>query len=446
MEIYRVGGAVRDALLGKTPSDIDYVVTGATPKEMEDLGFELVGADFPVYLHPETKDEYALARIERKTGLKHTDFETVFDTSVTIQDDLMRRDLTINAIAVSEKDPTVIIDPYNGVKDIENKVLRHVSDAFREDPLRVLRLARFTAKFTDFTIAEETVEMVKKMVRNGELNHLSPDRIWLETKKAFLCEKPSNYIESLDKFDALSYVFPDILKMKGVPQSEEHHAEGDVYIHNQMVLDKASELSKNLNDRDKLLVRMGALFHDIGKAYTPFDLLYNPDGSMRGAHHGHDKLDLVTEKIKKASEVMRIPTDIIDFVIDVASQHQNIHRMKELSPSTVVQMFNEIGLKNNLNKNFKYVDNMLMACHADSLGRLKKKNGIISLPEQDYPQAQLFLKYVNKYLNTQQELAEWMEKYKIRNEKNPTGELIKTRVHAIRVGKIKQAKNEYLKP
>lgn len=446
MEIYRVGGAVRDQLLGKDPSDIDYAVTGATPEQMEKLGYTMVGADFPVFLHPETKDEYALARIERKTGKKHTDFESVFDTSVTIEDDLKRRDLTINAIAINDRDHSIIVDPFNGREDIKNKVLRHVSDAFREDPLRVLRLARFTAKFTDFTVADETVKMVREMVKNGELNHLSPDRIWMETKKAFLSEKPSNYIAALDNFGALQYVFPDILKMKGVPQRDDYHAEGDVFIHNQMVLDAASKLSENLKENDKLLVRFGAAFHDIGKAYTPYNLLYNDDGSVKGLHHGHDGLELVSEKIKAASKLIRMPSDVTQFIVDVASQHQNIHAMKELSPSKVVKIFDEIGLKNNINKNYSYISNLLMACHADSLGRKLKKDGVIIDPPTDYPQAQLFIKYANKYLNTQQELAEWMQKYKERNEKNPEGLLIKAKVTEIRVNEIKKIKKQNVKP
>ena len=447
MIIYKVGGAVRDQFLGKEPSDIDYVVTGATHEMMDNLGYKLVGLDFPVYLHPETQDEYALARIERKTGPKHTDFVSISDQSVTIEQDLLRRDLTINSIAMLLTDESVIIDPFNGRLDLENKVLRHTSDAFREDPLRVLRLARFTAKYVDFTVADETLSMVREMVSNGELRHLSKDRVWEETKKAFLCEKPSNYIDALDKFGALEYVFPDILKMKGVPQRADYHAEGDVFIHNQMVLEHASILSKDLKQEDKLLVRFGALFHDIGKAYTPFDLLYETDSNgkvtEKGFHFGHDKKDLVESKIKTAAEFMRMPNDYRDFAIDVAYVHQLVHDIKNISASKVVKMFNDLGLKNSLNKNLRYVENMMMSCHADSLGRLlTNKQGEIVLPPQDYPQQKIFLKYANEYLNTQVELKEWMEKYKIRNDKAPDGDLIKSTVTSIRVGKVKKAKKE----
>lgn len=449
MEIYRVGGSVRDQLLGKVPSDLDYVITGMTSEdiiEMEKQGYKQVGLDFPVYLHPETGDEYAIARIERKTGLKHTDFEMMFDSSVTIEEDLLRRDLTINAIAVSLKDESIIIDPYNGRDDIKNKVLRHVSDAFAEDPLRVLRLARFMAKFTDFTVADETLKMVRKMVRKGELNHLSPDRVWEETKKALLCEKPSRYIDALDAFGALEYVFPSVLKMKGIPQRADYHAEGDVYVHNQLVLDKASEISMHLKDNDKLLVRIGVLFHDIGKPYSSHDDLYNKDGTPKGNHHGHDKKELVEEKIKEAAAKIRMPNEYRDFAIDVAAQHQKIHALTDpkngLSGSKVVKMFDEIGLKNNLNKNLNYVENLLMACHADSLGRKLNLTGVIIEPPQDYPQAKWFLRYANEYLDTKKELAEWVEKYKQRNEKDPDGNMIKIRVVEIRVNKMNRAKKD----
>jgi tRNA nucleotidyltransferase (CCA-adding enzyme) len=454
MKVYKVGGAVRDQLLGKNPSDIDYVVTGATSEEMEKLGYTQVGLDFPVYLHPITKDEYALARIERKTGSKHTDFETFFDPSVKLEEDLSRRDLTINAMAelVSDenglvsREKVVMIDPFNGKKDLENRVLRHVSPAFREDPLRVLRLARFTAKYVDFTIAEETMDMVKKMVLNGELKHLSADRVWEETKKAFLCEKPSNYIDALDKFGALSYVFPDILKMKDVPQRADYHAEGDVFIHNQMVLDQACLLSKDLKENDKLLVRFGALFHDIGKAYTPYDLLYGKDEDgkviVKGNHFGHDQKEVVEEKIKEAAKFIRIPNDFRDFAIDVAYVHQLVHDIKNLSPSKVVKMFNDLGLKNSLNKNMRYIDNLMLACHADSLGRLLTKDNQIVLPPQDYPQKKVFLKYANEYLNTHEELQKWMVKYKERNDKQPSGDLIRSQMTQIRVNKVKKSKND----
>lgn len=440
MKKYIVGGAVRDKLLGKTPNDIDYVVVGATPEEMLAQGFEEVGADFPVFLHPVTRDEYALARTERKTGLGYTDFVTKFDKTITLEDDLMRRDLTVNAMAQDENG--VIIDPFGGQKDLKAKKLRHVSEAFKDDPLRILRVARFCAKMKGFTIADETKTMLQDMVVNGEIDYLKPERIWKEFEKAMVSDDPARFLEALDELGALKVILPEIHKMKGIPQRRDYHAEGDVYIHVLMVLREATELSKDLPDRDKMLVRMSALLHDIGKAYTPHHLLYDENGAEKGSHFGHDDEKLVTSKIKKISERMRMPKDIETFCIDVAMMHQRIHTISKMSPKGITKMFNELNIRQKAGpgNEDRYINNFLMSCYADSLGRKVLENGVVANPPVEYPQQDLFRKYFKEYSNCSTELQSWIKAYTERNEKAPAGELIKDNLHSIRVSKIGKVK------
>lgn len=440
MKKYIVGGAVRDKLLGKTPNDIDYVVVGATPEEMLAQGFEEVGADFPVFLHPVTRDEYALARTERKNGLGYTDFVTKFDKTITLEDDLMRRDLTVNAMAQDENG--VIIDPFGGQKDLKAKKLRHVSEAFKDDPLRILRVARFCAKMKGFTIADETKTMLQDMVENGEIDYLKPERIWKEFEKAMVSDDPARFLEALDELGALKVILPEIHKMKGIPQRRDYHAEGDVYIHVLMVLREATELSKDLHDRDKMLVRMSALLHDIGKAYTPHHLLYDENGAEKGSHFGHDDEKLVTSKIKKISERMRMPKDIETFCIDVAMMHQRIHTISKMSPKGVTKMFNELNIRQKAGpgNEERYISNFLMSCYADSLGRKVLENGVVANPPVEYPQQDLFRKYFKEYSNCSTELQSWIKAYTDRNDKAPAGELIKDNLHSIRVSKIGKVK------
>lgn len=440
MKKYIVGGAVRDKLLGKTPNDIDYVVVGATPEEMLAQGFEEVGADFPVFLHPVTRDEYALARTERKNGLGYTDFVTKFDKTITLEDDLMRRDLTVNAMAQDENG--VIIDPFGGQKDLKAKKLRHVSEAFKDDPLRILRVARFCAKMKGFTIADETKTMLQDMVENGEIDYLKPERIWKEFEKAMVSDDPARFLEALDELGALKVILPEIHKMKGIPQRRDYHAEGDVYIHVLMVLREATELSKDLHDRDKMLVRMSALLHDIGKAYTPHHLLYDENGAEKGSHFGHDDEKLVTSKIKKISERLRMPKDIETFCIDVAMMHQRIHTISKMSPKGVTKMFNELNIRQKAGpgNEERYISNFLMSCYADSLGRKVLENGVVANPPVEYPQQDLFRKYFKEYSNCSTELQSWIKAYTDRNDKAPAGELIKDNLHSIRVSKIGKVK------
>lgn len=440
MKKYIVGGAVRDKLLGKTPNDIDYVVVGSTPEEMLELGFEEVGADFPVFLHPITRDEYALARTERKNGLGYTDFVTKFDKTITLEDDLLRRDLTVNAMAQDENG--VIIDPFGGQKDLKAKKLRHVSEAFKDDPLRILRVARFCAKMKGFTMADETKTMLQDMVANGEIDHLKPERIWKEFEKAMVSDDPARFLEALDEVGALKVILPEIHKMKGIPQRRDYHAEGDVYIHVLMVLREATELSKDLPDRDKMLVRMSALLHDIGKAYTPAHLLYDEYGAEKGSHFGHDDEKLVTSKIQKISERMRMPKDIEGFCIDVAMMHQRVHTISKMSPKGITKMLNELNIRQKAGpgNEERYINNFLMSCYADSLGRKVLENDMVVDPPVEYPQQDLFRKYFKEYANCSTELQSWIKEYSARNDKAPQGELIKDKLHSIRVNKITQSK------
>ena len=440
MKKYIVGGAVRDKLLGKTPNDIDYVVVGSTPEEMLELGFEEVGADFPVFLHPITRDEYALARTERKTGLGYNDFETKADKTITLEEDLSRRDLTVNAMAMDENG--VLIDLFGGQKDLKNKQLRHVSPAFRDDPLRIIRIARFCAKMKGFTIAPETKTMLQEMVANGEIDHLKPERIWKDFEKAVVSDDPARFLEALDEVGALKVILPEIYKMKGIPQRADYHAEGDVYIHVLMVLREATELSKDLPDKDKLLVRMSALLHDIGKAYTPHHLLYDENGAEKGSHFGHDDEKLVTSKIKVIAERMRMPKDIEVFSIDVAMMHQRIHTISKMSPKGITKMLNELNIRQKAGpgNEERYINNFLMSCYADSLGRKVLENGVAVDPPVEYPQQDMFRKYFKEYANCSTELQSWIKDYAARNDKQPQGELIKDKLHSIRVNKITQSK------
>lgn len=439
---YIVGGAVRDKLLGKKPNDIDYVVVGATPEDMLTLGYEQVGADFPVFLHPETNDEYALARIERKNGVGYQGFDVVFDKNVTLEDDLGRRDLTINAMAEDENGN--IIDPFGGQKDLLDKKIRHVSSAFKDDPLRILRVARFCAKMPEFTIAPETRDMLREMVDNGEIDHLKSERIWKEFEKAMTSEKPSRFIEAMQEVDALKIILPEIYKMIGVPQRKDYHAEGDVYVHTLMVLDEATKLSKDLPEKDKILVRLGALLHDVGKAETPSHLLYDEYGVEKGNHFGHDDKTLVTKIILKISNRMTMPKVYEEFCLDVAAYHQRVHGITNMSAKGVTKMFNELGIRQKAGPGNEqnYVDNLMMTCYADSLGRKILKDGIILDAPTEYKQEELFRKYFQEYSSKEcsNDLQKWIKDYTDRNEKKPEGELIKTQLHSIRVGRIGKVK------
>lgn len=370
LNVYLVGGAVRDALLNLEVCDRDWVVIGSTADAMLDQGFQQVGKDFPVFLHPHTKEEYALARTERKAGVGYHGFEVFADPSVTLEEDLIRRDLTINAMAQAEDGE--LIDPYGGLKDIENRVLRHVSEAFSEDPLRVLRLARFAAKLASFgfTIAPETKALMVDMVCSGELAALTPERVWQELVKVLKTDSPSVFFEVLDQVGAVEVLFPSLFALHGVLQPVKYHPEGDVWIHSLMVLEAAKKLSNAPE------VRFAALVHDLGKGVT--------DPSLWPKHHGHEAagVPLVADFCNR----YRVPKKWQQLAERVTEWHGLIHRgltadgLPFLKPKTYLKVLKFCGaLKDEAG--FKAV---LLACEADARGRLGFEN-------VDYPQAEFWL-------------------------------------------------------
>lgn len=350
MKIYLVGGAVRDGLLDIPVYDRDWVVVDATPDRMLAEGFQQVGKDFPVFLHPKTKEEYALARTERKQGVGYHGFEVFADPGVTLEEDLVRRDLTINAMAQDEDG--VIIDPYGGEVDLQQKVLRHVSDAFSEDPLRVLRVARFAAKLHGFgfTLAPETGELMRQMSLSGELENLTPERVWQEVFKALNTPHPHVFFEVLHQVEALPVLFPELADLEGVTQSVVHHPEGDVWTHTMMVLKAAAELTTDAR------VRFAALVHDVGKALTPQDI--------RPKHPGHEAAGVAL--VEGMCQRYRIPKTMEKFAVQVTRYHGEVYRQFD-SPDA--KQMHEILHALSAYKNVEDFECFLTACHADSLGR-----------------------------------------------------------------------------
>ncbi len=364
MKTYLVGGAVRDALLGFTPHEHDYVVVGATPEQMLQAGYTQVGKDFPVFLHPETKDEYALARTERKSGKGYYGFECHFASDVTLEEDLMRRDLTINAMA--QDDQQALIDPFGGLQDLKDKTLRHVSDAFVEDPVRVLRVARFMARFAPlgFSIHPSTLDLMHQMVEAKELEHLVPERVWAETLKALKSDDPKAFIQSLRSCGALRVIYPEMDRLYGVPQKKEYHPEIDTGIHVEMVLDQAVLLSKDP------CVRFAALVHDLGKGTTRKE--------EWPAHIAHEERGV--KIIQSLCKRIKIPNDYRDLGVITSRFHLHVHRAFELKAATVVKLFEQTDAFRKPERFSK----MLVACEADARGRLGSE-------QKPYPQA-LWLK------------------------------------------------------
>src|SRR5688572_24768063 len=349
MKIYEVGGAVRDALLGLPVEERDWVVVGATPDDLTAQGFKRVGKDFPVFLHPKTGEEYALARTERKTGRGYTGF--AFDTAatVTLEQDLERRDLTINAIARSSDGE--IIDPWSGRADLAARVLRHVSPAFREDPLRVLRVARFAARFAPlgFTVAPPTLALMKEIVAAGEMEALTVERVWQETVKGLRTERPDVYFEVLRSCGALARLFPEVDALFGVPQPERWHPEIDTGVHLLMALRVAAELSKSET------VRFAVLTHDLGKGTTPSAIL--------PAHHGHEGRSV--ELLEALCARLPVPNKFRELAVLVARHHGVVHKAAELRPQTVLKLITETdGIRQP-----DRFDELLLACEADARGR-----------------------------------------------------------------------------
>ncbi len=376
MEIFRVGGFVRDTLLGIEAKDIDYVVIGESPDSMMAKGFVRVG-HFPVFLHPETQDEYALARSEVSTGKGHADFLYEWE-GVTLEQDLLRRDLTINAMAMTHDGH--LIDPYGGREDLKNGVLRHVSLSFMEDPLRILRVARFAAR--GFEVADETLSLMTKMVSEGMIDALTAERIWMETEKAMLSPLPERFFHVLDDCGALKVIFPELDSMKNVPQRSDFHAEGDVWVHTLMVLEEAAALSDKLSDQRKLRVRMGALLHDLGKINTPKDLLWNLDGSIKGHHHGHEDPERFSLALDTLASRIKMPNKILKFVHMCAQEHQNIHRIASMKQVGLVNLYNSLGLDRAVRNDPDFLHDVLTMCEADQYGRLiTTENGSVIKPK-----------------------------------------------------------------
>jgi tRNA nucleotidyltransferase (CCA-adding enzyme) len=347
MKTYIVGGAVRDELLGLPVQDHDHVVVGATPEEMVRRGFRPVGKDFPVFLHPKTHEEYALARTERKTAPGYKGFVFHADTDVTLEQDLVRRDLTINAIAKAE-DGT-LIDPFGGQRDIQERIFRHVSFSFAEDPVRILRVARFAARFTDFTVAPETIALMQQMVRDGEVDALVPERVWQELSRGLMEAKPSRMFDVLRDCGALARIMPELDMLWGVPQPEKYHPEIDTGVHVMMVIDYAAQQNYNLP------VRCAALMHDLGKGATP------PSEWPR--HHGHEGRSVAL--VEQVCKRLKIPNDCRDLARITAREHGNIGRALELRANTIVTLFERCDA---FRKPQRFVD-MLCASECDYRGR-----------------------------------------------------------------------------
>jgi len=357
---YRVGGCVRDHLLGLPVNDIDWGVTGATPAKMLAAGYKPIGRDFPVFLHPDTHQEYALARSERKSGPGYRGFEVNTDPAITIEQDLLRRDLTINAIAEDEQGN--IIDPYDGRKDIAARCLRHVSDAFVEDPVRVLRVARFAARFhhLGFSIADETRELIRQIGASGELDTLVAERVWSELSRALDEDDPAIFFTSLKDCSVLSCLFPEIDKLFGVPQNAKYHPEIDTGVHVMMALQASAELG---HDNE---TRFAVLMHDLGKASTPADIL--------PSHHGHEARGI--KPVKAFCKRWRVPRAHTELALITTELHLKAHRCQELKASTQLK---PVTRADSLRQPTRFVK-MLEACRADIRGRTGRENDC-------YPQA-----------------------------------------------------------
>ena len=369
MQIFLVGGAVRDALLGLKVADRDWVVVGGTPEALMRLGYLPVGKDFPVFLHPQTKEEYALARTERKTAPGYRGFEVLSAPDVTLMQDLARRDLTINSIAaipqnscpegVFDADFEALVDPYGGQADLKAKVLRHVTGAFREDPVRILRVARFAARFSDFSVAPETMQLMQDMVSDGEVDALVPERVWQELARGLMEAKPSRMFEVLKGCGALQKLLPEVNRLWGVPQRADYHPEIDTGIHLMMVLDMAARLNAPLP------VRFACLTHDLGKGTTPADILPR--------HIGHEERS--AKLLKGVCERLRVPLDCKEIADVVAREHGNIHRSADFSAAALVRLLERCDA---FRKPQRFAD-VLLACECDARGRL-------NLQESAYPQ------------------------------------------------------------
>ncbi|MGH1428214.1 MAG: multifunctional CCA addition/repair protein [Arenicella sp.] len=404
MKTYLVGGAVRDKLLQLDVVDRDWVVVGTTPEQMIELGYKPVGKDFPVFIKPQSGEEYALARTERKTAKGYQGFSFNTSPDITLEDDLARRDLTINAIAESSKGE--LIDPFNGQADLKSGVLRHVSDAFLEDPVRILRVARFAARF-NFRIADETMLLMQTMVSNGEVDSLVAERVWGEFHKALSTNHPARFIQTLRDCGALAKILPEIDVLFGIPQRKEYHPEIDTGIHTLMVLEQAAKLT------NEPIVRFAALLHDLGKAKTPED--------KWPTHHGHEKLGVPV--IKSLCQRLRVPSKFRELAAIVSEYHLNMHRIDELKDATVLKMLESTGSLRSPERAIHFTQ----ACEADARGRTGLEN-------RDYPQSQHFLQLV--------EAANSINSADIAKTAN-SGEAIKQAIRKSRIYAIRNVRQDF---
>ena len=414
MQIYMVGGAVRDALLGLPVQDHDWVVVGSTPEELTALGYLPVGKDFPVFLHPETREEYALARTERKTSRGYHGFEVCAASDVTLEQDLARRDLTINSIAVGSRnhwaeapfdaDFEVLIDPYGGQADLRARILRHVTSAFCEDPVRILRVARFAARFADFNVAPETMRLMQQMVADGEVDALVAERVWQELARGLMQARPSRMFEVLRECGALQILLPEVAKLWGVAQRADYHPEVDTGVHLMMVLDMAAQLNAPLP------VRFACLMHDLGKGETPADVLPR--------HIGHEERSARLSKAVCAR--LRVPVECREIADVVAREHGNIHRSTGFGAAALVRLLERCDA---FRKPQRFSD-VLLACECDARGRL-------GLQDSAYPQRQRLLDVLKAAQSVvTSEIAEQAQAQGLDGKK--IGELI----HAARVAAV----------
>jgi tRNA nucleotidyltransferase (CCA-adding enzyme) len=362
MQTYKVGGAVRDALLGLPVNDHDWVVVGATPQEMIAAGFLPVGKDFPVFLHPQTREEYALARTERKTARGYHGFAFHAEPGVTLEQDLARRDLSINAMAQDESGR--LIDPFGGQADLKNRVFRHVTAAFREDPVRILRVARLAARFAEFSVAPETLALMREMVESGEVDALVPERVWQELARGLMEHRPSRMFELLRECGALARLLPEVDRLWGVPQRADYHPEVDTGVHLMMVLDMSARLQAALP------VRFACLTHDLGKGTTPADVLPR--------HTGHEERS--ARLLRKVCDRLRIPSECRELADVVAREHGNIHRSTDFSAAALVRLLERCDA---FRKPQRF-EAILLACECDARGRG-------GLEERPYPQRERLL-------------------------------------------------------
>ncbi|MFJ5469825.1 multifunctional CCA addition/repair protein [Pectobacterium carotovorum] len=400
MKIYLVGGAVRDSLLGLPVTEKDWVVVGATPENLLTQGYQQVGKDFPVFLHPVSRDEYALARTERKSGKGYTGFVCHAAPDVTLEQDLLRRDLTINAIARTERGD--LIDPYHGRRDLENRLLRHVSDAFSEDPLRVLRVARFAARFAHlgFQIAEETMALMQKMAHEGELAYLTPERVWKETEKALGTSSPDVYFQVLRDCGALAVLFPEIDNLYGVPAPAKWHPEIDTGIHTMMTVAMAARLSPEID------VRFATLCHDLGKGLTPPELWPR--------HHGHGPAGV--KLVEALCQRLRVPNPIRDLAKLVAEYHDLVHTVQVLQPKTLLKLFDAIDVWRKPQR----LEQLALTSEADARGRA-------GFEENPYPQGDYLREAfrVASQVSSAAVVADGFKGIDVRNE------LARRRIHAL---------------